>query len=214
GRIDPADHARATEFGRALRDRFGSPHEGTVRAAAGGADVDLGGPVRLDHVELSERLEEGQRVTSHRILDGQGRLLAEGGTIGVRRIHRLEHPVTASSLRIETVGDGAVVERVAVHDAGDAPVPDLTDAYRAPTEVPESSSMHPTTRWPGAPDRRPATFSDRRVTRLSRTGGRRPSAGSPGSWPGRSRRSRPGTPASPRRRRRPHARCRWRRRTV
>ena len=138
GRIDPADHARATEFGQALRDRFGSPHEGTVRAAAGGADVDLGGPVRLDHVELSERLEEGQRVTSHRILDGQGRLLAEGGTIGVRRIHRLEHPVTASSLRIETVGDGAVVEHVAVHDAGDAPVPDLTDAYRAPTEVPES----------------------------------------------------------------------------
>lgn len=138
GRIDPEDKARALELGQALRDRFGSPRESTLAVIENGIEVDLGGARQLDHIELSERLEEGQRVTSHRILDGEGTVLAEGRTVGVRRIHRLDQPVTVSALRIETVGEGAVIERVAVHDAVGAPVPDLTDAYRASTEEPDS----------------------------------------------------------------------------
>lgn len=137
GRIDPLDAARSLEFGQALRDRFGAPEEGALSIAAGSTVVDLGGQRQFDHVEVSEHLDEGQHVTSHRILDGDGRLLAEGGSIGVRRIHRLAEPVTASTLCIETVGDGSVIERVAVHDAAHAPVPDLADTYRAPTEAPE-----------------------------------------------------------------------------
>lgn len=138
GRIDPEDKARALELGQALRDRFGSPRESTLAVIENGIEVDLGGARQLDHIELSERLEEGQRVTSHRILDGEGTVLAEGRTVGVRRIHRLDQPVTVSALRIETVGEGAEIERVAVHDAVGAPVPDLTDAYRASTEEPDS----------------------------------------------------------------------------
>ena len=137
GRIDSADAARAAEFGTALRDRFGAPVEGTLTASHGGIDVELGGSVQLDHVELIERLDEGQRITAHRILDSAGQVLAEGGTVGVRRIHRLAEPVQVSSLRIEVEGEGAVLERVAVHDAVGAPVPDLALAYRAPTEQPE-----------------------------------------------------------------------------
>lgn len=137
GRIDPADAARAAEFGTALRERFGAPIQGTLTVVPGGVEVELGGPVQLDHVELAERLEEGQRITAHRVLDPAGRVLAEGGTVGVRRIHRLAEPVQASSLRIEVEGEGAVVEHVAVHDAVGAPVPDLAEAYRAPTEQPE-----------------------------------------------------------------------------
>ena len=138
GRIDPKDKARALQFGQALRDRFGSPHESTLAVIEDGIEVDLGGARQLDHIELSERLEEGQRVTSHRILDSEGTVLAEGRTVGVRRIHRLDQAITVSALRIETVGEGAVIERVAVHDAVGAPVPDLTDAYRASTEEPDS----------------------------------------------------------------------------
>ena len=138
GRIDPEDKARALQFGQALRDRFGSPHESTLAVIEDGIEVDLGGARQLDHIELSERLEEGQRVTSHRILDSEGTVLAEGRTVGVRRIHRLDQAITVSALRIETVGEGAVIERVAVHDAVGAPVPDLTDAYRASTEEPDS----------------------------------------------------------------------------
>jgi alpha-L-fucosidase len=137
GRIDPADAERAAEFGTALRARFGAPVEGTLTASTGGVDVDLGGTVRLDHVELVERLEDGQRITAHRVLDSAGRVLAEGGTVGVRRIHRLAEPVQTSSLRLEVEGEGAVIERVAVHDAVGAPVPDLAEAYRAPTEQPD-----------------------------------------------------------------------------
>lgn len=137
GRIDPADAARVAELAAALEARFGRPvaaetleqHDGTVRAH-------LFAGTRFDHVEIRERLVEGQRVRAHRVRDADGTLLAEGGTVGVRRIHRLDRAVDADELAIELEGEGVVLEAVLVHDATGAPVPDLTGAGRASTEEP------------------------------------------------------------------------------
>lgn len=136
GRIDPADAARVRELAEALEQRFGSPHPGTLTADRSTVRVDLGAETDFDHVELAERLEEGQRVTGHRVLLEDGTVIASGGTVGVRRIHRLEQAVQASALVVELSGEGAVLEAASVHDATGAPVPDLTQAYTASVEAP------------------------------------------------------------------------------
>jgi alpha-L-fucosidase len=87
-------------------------------------------------VELREDITAGQRVRGHRVLAADGTLLAEGGTIGVRRIHRLPAAVEAESLRIELEGEEPVLEAVIVHDATGAPAPALPEDYRAPTDAP------------------------------------------------------------------------------
>lgn len=136
GRIDPADAARVREFAEALEQRFGSPHPGTLSASGSSVRIDLGAETGFDHIELAERLEEGQRVTGHRVLLEDGTVLASGGTIGVRRIHRLEETVQASVLVVELSGEGAVLEAFSVHDATGAPAPDLTQAYKASIDAP------------------------------------------------------------------------------
>jgi alpha-L-fucosidase len=137
GRIDPADAARVRELAGALHDRFGSPREGDLAADGTGVDVDLGTELDIEHIELVEHLEEGQRLTSHRVLGEDGTVLAAGGSVGVRRIHRLPAPVRAARLRIEIDGDDPVLEAVRVHPPSGAPAPDLADAPRAATTPPE-----------------------------------------------------------------------------
>lgn len=140
GRIDPADAARLVELRAALDARFGSPVAADLRvvAAPAGARVEatLPGSAAFDHVELIEDVSAGQRVRAHRVLDSDGTVLAQGGTIGVRRIHRLPAAVEAASLVLEIEGEGAVIEAVRVHDATGAPAPELPQDYRAPTDAP------------------------------------------------------------------------------
>jgi alpha-L-fucosidase len=155
GRIDPDDAVRVAEFAAALRERFGSPIPARCERVAapegpsdevperGTADsvsslvLRLPGPTTFDHVELREHLEDGQRVRRHRILDANGRELAAGGTIGVRRIHRLAEPVDADALVLEIVGEGADLDGACVHDARGSVVPDLAGARSAPTTAPD-----------------------------------------------------------------------------
>ncbi|MEE1619108.1 alpha-L-fucosidase [Brachybacterium sp. J153] len=139
GRIDPADAARVEELAQALEERFGRPVTGEILGQADGAvRVRLPEGTRLDHVELRERLEEGQRVRGHRVRTADGEMLAEGLTVGVRRIHQLGEARTLSELVIEIDGDEPVLEQVLVHDATGAPVPDLGDFYAASTERPDA----------------------------------------------------------------------------
>lgn len=139
GRIDPADAARVTEFAQALEARFGAPRPARLTVAGNAVEAVLGHDgeeVRLDHIELREALEDGQRVTGHRILL-DGRVIAQGQTVGVRRIHRLAEPVQAARLRIEVDGEQTVIDEVITYDAGDAPVPDGEIAYLATTQRPD-----------------------------------------------------------------------------
>jgi len=138
GRIDPADLARVRELAQALNARFGDGRETAVMCDAEGVWADLSGRMRFDHVELREDVSAGQRVREHRVLTADGTVLAEGATVGVRRIHRLDGPVEASALRIEVEGPQPMIEAVIVHDATGAPVPTLPTDYRASTEEPES----------------------------------------------------------------------------
>ncbi|EWS80586.1 alpha-L-fucosidase [Brachybacterium phenoliresistens] len=140
GRIDPVDAARLVELRAALDARFGAPVAADLRAIAAPAgarvEAELPGPTVFDHVELVEDVSTGQRVRAHRVLDSDGTVLAQGGTIGVRRIHRLPAAVEAASLILEVEGEGAVIEAVRVHDATGAPAPALPEDYRAPTDAP------------------------------------------------------------------------------
>ena len=138
GRLDAADLARMRELGEALRARFGAGHEAALEPTAGGVSATLPSTESFDHVELREDVSAGQRVRAHRVLAADGTVLAEGGTIGVRRIHRLPEAVDARTLRIEVEGTEPVIEAVIVHDATGAPVPHLPRDYRASTEEPDA----------------------------------------------------------------------------
>ncbi|UEJ83474.1 alpha-L-fucosidase [Brachybacterium halotolerans subsp. kimchii] len=81
--------------------------------------------------------EDGQRIRRHRILDAECRELAAGGTVGVRRIHRLAAPVTAEVLQLEIEGEGAALDAACVHDARGIVVPDLSGARPALTTAPD-----------------------------------------------------------------------------
>ncbi|UQN31062.1 alpha-L-fucosidase [Brachybacterium kimchii] len=155
GRIDPADASRVAELAAALRARFGSPiparRESVGTGAAPSDDAPelhdssssvsavlrLPGPTTFDHVELREHLEDGQRIRRHRLLDSRGRELAAGGTVGVRRIHRLPASVTADEIVLEIEGEGGSIDAACVHDARGTVVPDLTGAGSAPTTAPD-----------------------------------------------------------------------------
>lgn len=139
GRLDDADVERVRELAEALQQRFGDPVEAVLETGGAGAvRAQLPAGTTFDHVEIHEALEEGQRVAAHRVLLEDGTVLATGGSIGVRRIHRLETPVQSGPLVVEVDGPGAVIESVAVHDAGDAPTPDSDIAYSATTQRPVS----------------------------------------------------------------------------
>jgi alpha-L-fucosidase len=137
GLLDAADVEAMATFRAALDARFGAPIAAQLRAEGAGrwiATVPAG--TRVDHVELGERIQDGQRVRAHRVLTGAGDEIASGGTIGVRRIHRLPEAVTLDDLVIEVEGDGAEVSEVVLYDATGAPVPALPEDYRASTDAP------------------------------------------------------------------------------
>ena len=143
GRIDPADAARVEELADALQARFGAPVSGRLEDLPVGAGAHLegaggsGAVVRrtrvtvpagtvADHIELRERLEDGQRIRRHRVLAVDGTMLAEGGTVGVRRIHRWERVLSVEEVVLEIEGvEGALIDEVRFHDAAAAPVPDM-----------------------------------------------------------------------------------------
>lgn len=136
GRIDPEDLARIRELRDALRVRFGAGRAAALSRTDGEVLAQLPASGWADHLELREDVTAGQRVRAHRILLPDGTVLAEGGTVGVRRIHRLAEAVEVESLRLEVQGQGAVIEAVIVHDATGAPTPALPQDYRASTEEP------------------------------------------------------------------------------
>ncbi|MCJ0874345.1 alpha-L-fucosidase [Streptomyces sp. AP-93] len=107
GLVDEADRARLLEFTGELERRLGDPHSSVLTVTARGSDLvaDFGRPVRVDHVELREDLTRGQRVDGHEVW-ADGRLIASGRTVGVRRVHRVE-PLTVRELRIRLSGAGA-----------------------------------------------------------------------------------------------------------
>ncbi|MBT2448914.1 alpha-L-fucosidase [Streptomyces sp. ISL-43] len=105
GLIDDADRSRLLDFTTELARRLGDPREAALTLDGEDVVAVFDPPVRADHLELREDLTRGQRVDTHEVW-ADGRLIASGGTVGVRRVHRLE-PVTLRTLRIRLTGPGA-----------------------------------------------------------------------------------------------------------
>lgn len=135
GLIPDADVARLREFAGEVRRRFQAPHPAKLRAAGPGRWVaDFAQETTLDHLVLAENLLDGQRVTGHRVLTGDGRQVVAAGTIGVQRIHVFP-AVTVRSLAIELDGAAAVLDGVAGFATGVESVPDIN--YLATTDAPD-----------------------------------------------------------------------------
>ena len=124
GRVPDADVRRLAEFGDLIRRRFGRPV-----AETGGArrvfTLTMGGPRRVDHVLLEERLETGERVRGWLLegFDGTSWVpLGSGSAIGLRHIQPVG-PVTVTGLRLsisQTAGE-PWIRRFAAFDTGSAP---------------------------------------------------------------------------------------------
>ena len=148
GALDAADVAALRAFAVERDRRFGpgvpcelecsTAVDGSVRVRAKWpASSTCAGSVR--HVELIERLQDGQRIGRHDVVAG-GRVVAHGSTVGARRIH-LVGPIPADVVLTEGLEvrlDDGELEAVVLH-AGDASmrVPDLPPGYEAPTETPD-----------------------------------------------------------------------------
>lgn len=105
GLIDDADRDRLLQFTEELARRLGDPYAALLTADGDDLLADFGRPVRVDHLELREDLTAGQRTDGHEVR-ADGRLIASGHTVGVRRVHRVE-PLTVRELRIRLTGTGA-----------------------------------------------------------------------------------------------------------
>ncbi|MEV7520289.1 alpha-L-fucosidase [Streptomyces sp. NPDC091371] len=106
GRIDPADRARLLELGAELGRRFARPAPARLAAGPDGEVVArFTRPLLLDHLELAEDLTDGQLIAGHQVL-ADGRVIASGHTVGVRRIHAFP-PVEVTRLTVRLAGSGA-----------------------------------------------------------------------------------------------------------
>lgn len=110
GLIDDADRDRLLQFTGELARRLGSPTTAALTPDGRDLVAAFDRPVRADHVELREDLTRGQRVDGHEVW-ADGRLIASGRTVGIRRVHRVE-PVTVRELRIRLTGPGARLDSV------------------------------------------------------------------------------------------------------
>jgi alpha-L-fucosidase len=108
GVLHDVDVARLVAMRRRLDEVFGSPVRGRADSSETGAAsatftrrLDAATPLSV--IDLREDITQGQRVGRHAVkllVDGEWRTVAEGTTIGYRRLHRFE-PVTARAMRLE-----------------------------------------------------------------------------------------------------------------
>ena len=134
GLIDDADRDRLLAFAGAIRERFATPEVATLGREGRGWVASWPEPVALDHLVLEEDVREGQRVGRHRVRDAaSGRVLAEGGTIGVRRVHAFP-AVTTSAVVVETDVADAGLGRVEGHLTGVEAIPALEEQPPFPSD--------------------------------------------------------------------------------
>lgn len=124
GRVPDADVRRLAQFGDAIRNRFARPLAETAGARRV-FTLDLGGPRRVDHVLLEERLDTGERVRGWQLegfADARWIPLGSGSAIGHKRIQPVG-PVMVTELRLsisQAVGE-PWLRRFAAFSTGAAP---------------------------------------------------------------------------------------------
>jgi alpha-L-fucosidase len=90
GLLSPADTASLAAFGRKLRDLYETAS--SLRGVTEGLTVTFPASVQFDHIVIQEDITAGQTVARHSVESWDGtawRSVAEGTTIGYKRIHQL-----------------------------------------------------------------------------------------------------------------------------
>lgn len=111
GLLSPADISTLGRFGQAQRDFHQSRRQGEL--AGDRRTITLPYVRTIDHVSIQERIETGQHIARHAVdrWDGsQWVALAEGTTIGYKRVHKFA-PVSTGKLRLrilESLGPAVV----------------------------------------------------------------------------------------------------------
>jgi len=102
GLVPDADVQRIKEFGKAIKERYGSP----IAETSGKGNIltlKLQSKAMVDRVILQEEISKGERVLSWHLdgvsTDGSKVRLCEGNNIGHKRIARFD-PVEITSLQL------------------------------------------------------------------------------------------------------------------
>ncbi|MGA5097079.1 alpha-L-fucosidase [Streptomyces lavendulocolor] len=125
GLIDDHDRDRLLETTSELRRRFADPQPARLAAHSGEVTLRWPEPVTLDHLELHEDLTEGQRIQHHEVLC-DGRPIASGHTVGVRRLHAFP-AVTTTELRVRLRGEEPLLRGATGYRTGVETPPVLED---------------------------------------------------------------------------------------
>lgn len=137
GLIAEEDRARLLELAAELKSRFAEPFTGKLEPQGGTVTVTFPEPVTFDHILVQEQLENGQHVTAHRILSDDSTVIAEGQTIGHKRLHVFPQ-VTSRTLRLELSGPDATLSAVSAYLTGFESLPQVTERVH---DDPEAAAM-------------------------------------------------------------------------
>jgi alpha-L-fucosidase len=115
GLIPEPEVRRLAEFGAELQRRFGSPiaqtDSGKGWTTPGLLELNLGRTANVAHVILEEDLAKGQHVLQYAIdakMNNQWKQIAQGESIGRKRIHRLEPSVPTQEIRLRILKADAI----------------------------------------------------------------------------------------------------------
>jgi alpha-L-fucosidase len=115
GLIDDAQAKSVAQFGAEVRRRFAQPLARTDSRKGwpepGLLQLDLGGAKRIAHVVLEEEIAKGQHVLKYAVdaaTGGTWKTVAEGQSIGRKRIDRFEPPITAEKIRLRILQANAI----------------------------------------------------------------------------------------------------------
>ena len=121
GRIPDDLVAAATEMGDEIRRRFAKPVAQT-QASGLSATLRFAAPRKVDHLVTMEELGQGQKIARYRIdacVDGNWRTVAEGRTVGHKRIDRIA-PLLVTELRFtctESIEPAVGIRSFAAYDS-------------------------------------------------------------------------------------------------
>lgn len=135
GLIAAADRQRLLDFAGVVDSRFSTPHEGRLEKPGDSCEVRWDQELWMDHIVIEEDVSAGQRVGWHQVRDmATGQVLAEGGTIGVRRVHAFPG-IRSSGIVIDTgAGTDARLARVEAHFTHTEAIPALEEQPAFPSD--------------------------------------------------------------------------------
>jgi alpha-L-fucosidase len=125
GLIDDVQAKCWADFGAEVRRRFDHPIARTDSSKGwlepGVLEIDLGGAKKITHVVMEEELAKGQHVLKYAIdalSNGNWKTVAEGQSIGRKRIERLNPAIATERVRFRVVQANAIpsISAVMVYD--------------------------------------------------------------------------------------------------